>query len=58
MYGGKSMRVQPYIKNYRQIMNAENTENSLSQGRVHQLIIQYQMVNPDNTHTINIIETE
>lgn len=52
------MRVQPYIKNYRQIMNAENTENSLSQGRVYQLIIQYQMVNPDNTHTINIIETE
>lgn len=39
-------------------MNAENTENSLSQGRVCQLIIQYQMVNPDNTHTINIIETE
>lgn len=32
--------------------------NSLSQGRVHQMVIQLQMVGPENTHTINIILTE
>jgi hypothetical protein len=46
--GEKFMRFQLYTKNYRQIQSAESGRNSLSQGRVHQLVIQYQMVSPEN----------
>ena len=32
---GKSMRLQLYVKNYRQLKNAENGRNSLPQERAH-----------------------
>jgi hypothetical protein len=41
---------QPYKKNYRQLMNAQGRKNSLFQGRPYQLIIQQQMVSPENIH--------
>lgn len=31
---------------------------SLPQGKAHQLVIQYQMASPENTHASNIIQTE
>lgn len=48
-------RPQPYRKNYEKLKVGGN---SLPQGRVHQLVIQFQMVSPENTHTTNIIMTE
>lgn len=49
------MSPQPYSKNYRQQRDAENQRNSLIQGRVHQLVVHYQMVNLENTHTQVIV---
>lgn len=31
--GGKAFRSQPYTKNYKQQMNAENEDTSLTQGK-------------------------
>ena len=45
------MRPQPYTKNYRQLKNTES-EIVFFQGRTHQLAIIYQMVNPENIHTL------
>lgn len=44
------MRPQPYTRNDRQLRNAENGRIHLPQGREHQFIIQYQMINPENIH--------
>ena len=43
-------RPQPSTKNYQQLRNAESGKNSLPQGRTQQLVIQYQMVNPENVY--------
>jgi hypothetical protein len=56
--GEKTTRPQPYTKSYRQLRDAEHRRDSLSQGRTHPLLIQYQMVSPENKHTSNIIQTE
>ena len=45
-------------KNYRQLRNAESRRHSLSQERAHQLVIHYQIVNPENLHTSNTTQTE
>lgn len=54
---GELSRPQPYTTSYRQLRNGESG-SSLPHGRVHWLIIQYQMVNPENIHAINIIQTK
>lgn len=51
-------RPQLYAKNYRLLRNAESGSNSLPQGRAQELVIKYQIVNPENTHTSNIIQSE
>jgi hypothetical protein len=51
---GKPSRSQPHTRNHRRLINAERMINSLSLGRVHQLIIQYQMISTKNIHTIYI----
>lgn len=54
MERGKPTRLQLYTKNYRQPKNAENRRNHLTQRKAHLLAVQYQTVNPENTHTSNI----
>lgn len=51
-------RLQHYTKSYRHLKNDEQGRNHLSQEREHQLIIQYQMISPENKNTCNIIQTE
>jgi len=43
-------RLQPKQRTTGNQKNAENWRNSLPQGRVHQLAIQYQIVSPENRH--------
>jgi hypothetical protein len=55
--GGKNKfaKPQPYTKNNKQFRNAESRRNNLPQGRSYQLIVQYQIVSPENNiHTSNI----
>lgn len=54
MERGKPTRLQLYTKNYRQPKNAESRRNRLTQRKAHLLAVQYQIVNPENTHTSNI----
>lgn len=44
-----------YKKNYRQLGNTESRRNSLLHRTAHQWVVQYQMVNPGNTHTNNSV---
>lgn len=53
---GKVQMSQPYKENYRLQRNAESRRHSLLQGRVQQLIIQYQMVIPKTMPTSNIVQ--
>lgn len=55
---GSSRRPETYTRNYRQFRNAESGRDSLPQGKGHPLINQYQMVNSENTHMSDIIQTE
>ena len=52
---GNPMRPQPYTRNYR---DAESGRNHPPQGRAHQLVIQYQMVSPENIHQGNLTLSE
>ena len=54
----KVHRPQPYPKYYRQLRKSGSKRNSLPQGRAHQLIIQHQIVIPENIHRNNIIQTK
>lgn len=54
---GELPRPQPYTTSYRQLRNGESG-SSLPHGRVHWPIIQYQVVNSENIHAINIIQTK
>lgn len=54
---GELPRPQPYTTSYRQLRNGESG-SSLPHGRVHWPIIQYQEVNSENIHAINIIQTK
>jgi hypothetical protein len=47
---GEPRRPQPSTYNYRQLRKAESRRNSLLQGRIYQLFIQYQTVSLE-THT-------
>lgn len=49
--------VKEYIKDIllKIVRNAENGRNSPLQGRVQQLVIQHQVISPENIHTINIL---
>ena len=52
------MKLQSYPKNYRNYRRkAGRGRGGPPQGRAHQLVIQYQMVNPENIHTSSIIQT-
>lgn len=42
------------MRNYRQLQKTENVQNSLLQGRVHQLVTQYPMVSPGNIIQITL----
>lgn len=44
MEGRMFRRPQHYTRNYRQLRNADSERNGLSQGREHQLVVQYQVV--------------
>lgn len=48
---------QSYTKTSRQQRNVENGRKS-SQGRAHQLALQYQMVSPESTHTSSVMQME
>lgn len=53
------LKSQPFTKNCRQLRNAKSGRKSLfSQGRAHQMITQYQVLSPENTHTNSVIQTE
>lgn len=41
---------QYYTKSYRQLWSAESERNIHPQGRAYQLVIQYQMISPENVH--------
>lgn len=52
--GGKPMRLESYTKNCRQLMNAENRRNSLSQGWTYELVNQHQIICPENIHRVTL----
>jgi hypothetical protein len=52
------LRSHPYTKNYRKLRNAESWRSSLLKRRTHQVVIQHQMVSPENIHTSDILQTE
>lgn len=52
------MKCQPYKENGRQIRNAEHGSNSLPQGSTRLLVIQYQMIIPENIQTDNSFQIE
>lgn len=54
--GGKPMRPESYTKNCRQLMNAENRRNGLSQGWAYELVNQHQIICPENIHRSDIIQ--
>jgi hypothetical protein len=47
----------PHTKNYRQLRNAESRRNRLPQGKEQQLVIQYQVVSPENMYINNMRQT-
>jgi hypothetical protein len=49
------MSYQFYLKNFGQLRSTESWGHSLPQERASQLVIQCQMVNPENIHSNNII---
>jgi hypothetical protein len=49
---------QPSTKNHKQFSKSGHGKGSLSQGRTHQLVVQFQMVIPENMHAGSIIRTE
>ena len=51
MDGEKLSKPQPCTKNYRPRRNAKSRRNSLTQEEQIQLVIQYQMVSPENIYT-------
>lgn len=52
---GENLRLQPYTRDYRQLRDTED-EKKLSPG--NGMSITNRMVNPENIHTSNIIQTE
>lgn len=48
---------QSYTRNYKQWRKGGSGKDGLLQGRVTQLVVQCQTVNPKNLHTSNIIPT-
>ena len=48
-------RPQPYTQNYSQLRNVESRRHSIPQGKVSQLVIQYQMASPENIYPSNLI---
>lgn len=50
-------RPQSYIKDYWYLRNVGNGRDDLSQGKAHQLLVQGQMVSPENEYIVNIIRT-
>lgn len=54
---GESTRLQPYLKNYRELREDGNRRSGLYQGGPHLLVIQYQAVNPQNIYTGSFIWT-
>lgn len=53
--GERPIRPQSYRKNYRKWREAWSRKGGPSQGRKLQLVVQYQIVNPENIHRSNII---
>lgn len=53
------MKLQP-TKNYSQLSNLSNADSTINlyEGRACQLVIQYQMVSPENINKSNIIQTK
>lgn len=56
MGGRKNSRFPPFTKNHKQLREAESRRNRLTQERVHQLVIQHQVVRPAIMHSSNIIQ--
>lgn len=52
--GEEPMVPQPYTKHRKQLRNAGRRIGGLPWGRTHQLIIQCQIVSPENLHTRQI----
>jgi hypothetical protein len=50
----ESMRSQPYTEHFSQLRNVESRRNSIPQGKVKQLVIQYQMASPENIYPNNL----
>lgn len=51
-------RLQPYIKNYRQLRNVGSWRGGLLYGRAHQLVLSYQVISHKNRGTGSIMCTE
>ena len=51
------MRPQPYAKSYRQLQKAGSARGGLPQRRAHQLVVQCQMVSPENIQKSNTTQT-
>lgn len=55
----KPMWPQPYTKNCSQLRNAKSGPGSPPPpGRTHELVVQYRVVSPENTHPGNNTQTE
>lgn len=46
-----------YTKNCKELKKGRSRRDGLPQGRVQQLVLKHQMVNPENIHTNNIIQS-
>lgn len=54
MWMGKVQEALTLLKICRQLRNANSGRNGLPQGKTHELMIQYQKVNPEYIHADNI----
>lgn len=52
------MRSQPYTKNCKQLRTSGSRRNTLSKGRVHQLLVQCQMTSSKTKHTNDTTQIE
>lgn len=55
---GKPRKLQLYTENVRHLRKAGRRRNKLFQGRAYCLVIQYQLISPENIHASNITKTE
>lgn len=55
---GKAHHILIILKELQASVESIKWENCLPQGRTHQLVIQYQMITPENIHISNVTQME